>query len=117
MNIWAVANQKGGVGKTTSTVTLGGLLAGSGEETLMIDLDPHASLSAYFKIEPEDVDKGIYDLFMECADNKKINSEGVIHHTKFDKLSLIPSSPALATLEKKLGSRNGMGLMLSQILD
>ena len=62
MNIWAVANQKGGVGKTTSAVTMAGIFASRGEETLMIDLDPHASLSSYFGMEIEGPAKGVYDL-------------------------------------------------------
>ena len=51
MKVWTVANQKGGVGKTTTTVSLGGLLAQQGKRVLMIDTDPHASLSYYFGID------------------------------------------------------------------
>ncbi|MGD8644288.1 MAG: AAA family ATPase, partial [Chromatiales bacterium] len=47
MRVWAVANQKGGVGKTTTTVTLGGLLSERGLPTLLVDLDPHGSMTAY----------------------------------------------------------------------
>ena len=50
MKVWTVANQKGGVGKTTTTVSLGGLLAQAGKRVLMVDTDPHASLSYYFGI-------------------------------------------------------------------
>ncbi|MEL7289926.1 MAG: ParA family protein, partial [Pseudomonadota bacterium] len=53
MKVWTVANQKGGVGKTTTTVSLGGLLAQQGKRVLMIDTDPHASLSYYFGIDAE----------------------------------------------------------------
>ena len=48
MRVWAVANQKGGVGKTTTTVALGGLLAEQGKKVLLVDLDPHGSLTSYF---------------------------------------------------------------------
>ena len=47
MRIWAVANQKGGVGKTTSVVALGGLLAQRGKRVLVVDLDPHGSLTSW----------------------------------------------------------------------
>ena len=46
MTVWSIANQKGGVGKTTTTVALGGLLAAWGFRTLMIDIDPHDSLTS-----------------------------------------------------------------------
>jgi chromosome partitioning protein len=45
MSIWCVANQKGGVGKTTTAVALASLIAAEGKRVLAIDLDPHASLS------------------------------------------------------------------------
>ena len=48
MKVWTIANQKGGVGKTTSTVTLAGLLAQKGYKILLIDMDPHGSLTSYF---------------------------------------------------------------------
>ena len=49
MQVWAISNQKGGVGKTTTAVTLAGLLADSGYDVLLIDLDPHGSLTSYFE--------------------------------------------------------------------
>lgn len=116
MNIWAIANQKGGVGKTTSTVTLAGILAARSERTLMIDLDPHASLSSYFGLEPESVEGSVFDLLSEYANGNKIDLNNVVHRTDIDNLSIIPSSVAVASLEKKYGSRNGMGLILSQAL-
>lgn len=116
MNIWAVANQKGGVGKTTTAVTLAGIFASRNEETLMIDLDPHASLSSYFGMEAEDSARGVYDLFVDYAKDKKAELNTVVHDTGIDHLSLVPSSSAVATLEKQFGTRNGMGLMLSQTL-
>ena len=58
--IYAVANQKGGVGKTTTAVTIGGILAQKNNRTLLIDLDPHGSLSSYLGIDPESVSRGVY---------------------------------------------------------
>ena len=54
MKVWAVSNQKGGVGKTTTAVSLGGLLAEQGFKVLLLDLDPHGSMTSYFGYDPED---------------------------------------------------------------
>ena len=56
MKIWTVANQKGGVGKTTTAVSLAGILALQGKRVLLIDTDPHASLTYYFGIDSEGID-------------------------------------------------------------
>jgi chromosome partitioning protein len=117
MNVWAFANQKGGVGKTTSAITLAGILAGRNEETLMVDLDPHASMSSYFGIEPETVSRGVFELFTTYNNDKNVDINSVIHATGIDHLSIIPSSVAVATLEKRFGANNGMGLVLSHILE
>lgn len=116
MNIWAFANQKGGVGKTTSAVTIAGILAGRNEETLIIDLDPHASMSSYFGLEPENTSNGVFELFTTQTSNKNSDLSTVVHQTGIDHLSIIPSSVAVATLEKRFGANNGMGLILSQVL-
>lgn len=117
MKIWAIANQKGGVGKTTSTVSLAGILANRGEDTLMVDLDPHGSMTSYFGVDPETVTGSVYDLYQDAASDSHTNVQNLIHSTDFAHLFLLPASTALATLEKNLGSRNGMGLVLSQALD
>lgn len=116
MNIWAFANQKGGVGKTTSAITLAGILAERNEDTLMIDLDPHASMSSYFGMEPESINSGVFELFTDYANNKKVELNSVVHQTEIEHLSIIPASVAVATLEKRFGTNNGMGLILSQVL-
>ena len=116
MKIWAVANQKGGVGKTTTAVTLAGVLAERGHKTLIIDLDPHGSLSSYFGIDPETVDCSVYDLFIAASESRQLQASEVVMPTNFESLSIMPASTAMATLEKKLGSRNGMGLVLSHAL-
>ncbi len=116
LKILAVANQKGGVGKTTTTVTLAGLLAEQGCNTLMVDLDPHGSLTSYFNLDPEMIEQSVYDLYLRADSKEPLNVDAVIKPTRFKNLFLLPASTALATLEKQLGGRSGMGLVLSQSL-
>ena len=63
MRVWAVANQKGGVGKTTTAVALAGILADAGRRVLLVDLDPHGSLTSYFGHDPDSIEYSCYDLF------------------------------------------------------
>ena len=72
MKIWAVSNQKGGVGKTTTVVTLGGILASRGYRTLLIDLDPHGSLTSYFRMNPDQIDFSVYNLFQDAMAKKAL---------------------------------------------
>lgn len=115
MIIWSVANQKGGVGKTTTTVTLGGLLAQRQQRVLLIDTDPHASLSYYFGVDSEELSSSIYDVFMA----KNLTKDRVLDSlcsTKLDSLFILPATMALATLDRSLGRQNGMGLILHKAL-
>lgn len=112
MAIWTVANQKGGVGKTTTAVTLAGLLAAQGRNTLLVDLDPQGSLSTYFGQDPERVTCGVYNLFRVPA---RPAAEMVLP-TRFANLHLMPASTALATLDRQLGAQDGMGLVLARAL-
>jgi len=116
LKILAVANQKGGVGKTTTTVTMAGLLADKGFNTLVVDLDPHGSLTSYFGYDPETIQNGVFNLYQRIANKQSPDTDTLIKKTKFDNISILPASTALATLEKQLGGRNGMGLVLSQSL-
>jgi chromosome partitioning protein len=117
MRVWAVANQKGGVGKTTTTISAGGILAQAGKRVLLIDLDPHGSLTSYLGIDPETVERSVYDLFQQVAAGKQTDADSAIQATLFENLFLLPASTAIATLERQLGTRNGMGLVLKQVLD
>ena len=112
MKAWAVANQKGGVGKTTTSVTLGGLLAGRGHETLLVDMDPHGSLTSYFGLDPDALDKSVYQLFQS---QPPADGGDLLVQTREEHLWLLPASTALATLERQLGTREGMGLVLRQL--
>ena len=116
MKVWTVANQKGGVGKTTTTVSLGGLLAEQGKRVLMIDTDPHASLSYYFGIDAEATSHSVYDIFIQSSSLSADNVMDCLSPTKLDNLYVLPATMALATLDRTMGSEQGMGLVLKKAL-
>ncbi len=115
MQVWTVSNQKGGVGKTTTSVTLGGIAAEAGKRVLLIDLDPHGSLTSYFGGDPDYMEKSCFTLF----DNRKNLTRDLIADTlistNFNNISVLPASTALATLERQ-GIGDGMGLVVSRVL-
>jgi chromosome partitioning protein len=93
----AFINQKGGVGKTTSTANVGACLAALGKKVLLIDLDPQANLSIHFGINVQGKDSSIYELM--CG--KKTVSE-VLTKTAISGLDIIPSDIDLASAEVEL---------------
>ncbi len=116
MRIWSIANQKGGVGKTTSVVALGGLLASQGKRVLMMDLDPHGSLTAYFRYDPDSIEHSAFDLFMHKGSVPADLPASLIVPTGCKNLSLLPASTAQATLERRMVGVEGMGLIISKAL-
>jgi len=95
--VLTIANQKGGVGKTTTAVNLAAALALKKKSTLLIDMDPQSNTSISF-VELEDVSKTIYEALLDPA----IQFKDVIHDTKLEHLGLIPAKISLAKLESKL---------------
>ena len=116
VRIWAVANQKGGVGKTTSVVALGGLLAESGKRVLVVDLDPHGSLTSWFGYDPDTIAHSVFDLFQHQGKVPDGLPAQLITETSCPGLSLLPASTALATLERRMVGVEGMGLIVSRAL-
>jgi len=112
--VWTVANQKGGVGKTTTTISLGGLLAEQGYKVLLVDTDPHASLSYYFGIESEDLELSVYDLFVQVSTKEQIMQS--LCPTKYENIDILPATMGLATLDRSLGNKGGMGLVLKKAM-
>lgn len=117
MIVWTIANQKGGVGKTTTTVTLGGLLAQKNKRVLLVDTDPHASLSYYFGVDSEELSSSVYDVFVANTELDKDKVLDCLCPTKLDSLFILPATMALATLDRSMGNQNGMGLILKKAME
>ncbi len=116
MLVWTVANQKGGVGKTTTAIALAGLCAEQGKRVLLVDLDPHGSLSSYLKFDPSGTGKGSFTLFQQRRQLSRELVRSCIQPAGFERLEILVASLALATLEREAISRDGMGLVLSRAL-
>lgn len=116
MKVWTVANQKGGVGKTTTVASLAGALVKRGQRVLMVDTDPHASLGYYLGIDSEEVPGSLYDVFINHKSLTKDYIKQYIMPTQIEGLDLIPATMALATLDRALGHQEGMGLVLRNLL-
>jgi chromosome partitioning protein len=93
----AIANQKGGVGKTTTAINLAAALAQKGKKVLLVDLDPQANSTISF-IEMPEVTLSIYDFLTDPV----LSVDDVVKKTKLENLDLIPSKINLAKLEAKL---------------
>ncbi len=115
MKVWTIANQKGGVGKTTSVATLSGLLAEQGARVLMVDCDPHASLTSYFGYDPDALETSLFDVFETDPTSRAEVPDSLFLSTSMETLKLIPSSIALATLDRKFSTRPGMGLIVKKL--
>ena len=121
MVVWTVANQKGGVGKTTTVITMAGILAAAGRRVLVLDTDPHASLTSCFGYDSDELDHTLFDLFVpsifKSGDNVNIDdmARQVLIATEYKNISLMAGSIALATLDKSL-SDDGSGLIITKAL-
>lgn len=109
--IVAMLNQKGGVGKTTSTVNLGAAMAEAGLRVLLVDLDPQSNLSLHFGIEPGESSVTVYDLLLD----PEARAEDAVVAAR-PNLHFIPSVTELALVEGELAPRPDMQRSLERAL-
>jgi len=109
--IYAIAQQKGGVGKTTTVINLGAALAQSGKKVLVVDLDPQGALTAGVGENPPAIEQTIYDVLR----NGNAAIADVIRHTTLD-LDLVPANIDLAAAEIELASEPGRERILGEKL-
>ena len=116
MRVWAVANQKGGVGKTTTSIALAGLLADAGKRVVVVDLDPHGSMTSYFGQDPDALEHSAYDLFLHQGTVPQGLPQRLLLPTSHERIKLLPASTALATLERQSPGQSGLGLVIAKSL-
>jgi chromosome partitioning protein len=109
--IYTMANQKGGVGKTTSTINLGAFLAYYGKNVLLVDIDPQSNATSSLGIDKLTVTGGTYQALLGESNIR----EYILHNPKL-KLSILPASPDLAGAEVELVNEVGREHLLKRKL-
>ena len=109
--IISITNQKGGVGKTTTTINLGAALAESGYRVLIVDLDPQGNASTGLGIDPEDRDYTTYDLLLDDVD-----LDDVIRPTLVEGLMIAPATTDLSSADIEMMSVEKRSFLLYDAL-
>jgi chromosome partitioning protein len=108
----AMCNQKGGVGKTTSTINLGAALAEYGRKVLLVDFDPQGALSVGLGINPHELGKTIYNVLME----RHVDVRSVIRPAGIERLDLLPANIDLSAAEVQLVGEVAREQVLGRVL-
>ena len=109
--IIAIANQKGGVGKTTTAINLGAALARSGRQVLIVDIDPQGNASTGLGVEPDQRTLSAYDVLME-----QVTLREAIQQTEVDNLSIIPATTDLSSADIELIANEKRSFLLHDAL-
>ena len=110
--VLAIANQKGGVGKTTTSITLSSALARMGKKILVLDLDPHACATLHARIYPEGITCSLHDLFLAQEEAWPTIWPELIHPAALPGVDVAPGSIRLSELEVDFRERQAKGSVL-----
>lgn len=110
--ILSMCNQKGGVGKTTSTINLGACLAEAGRKVLLVDLDPQGALSAGLGLTHDEIEDTIYDVMLD----NQVSIHSAIKRTPIAGLDLVPANIDLSAAEIQLVNEVGREHTLARAL-